>query len=170
MEIGKDKWMVHIGNGHAPEHATLWGEKNNLVLAGDQIISSISPNLGVYATEPDADPVGEWIESCERFLLFAKSQQLVLSGHKLPFTGLSARLNQLVRNHRSCLDRLLSFLSVPRSACDCFEPLFKKKIGKEEYLLALAESVAHLNHLQKLGAVVRDVDCQGVYRYTRAEN
>ena len=166
IEIGNDKWMVHIGNGHAPEHATLWNEKGQFVIAGDQVISSISPNLGVYATEPDADPVGEWIQSCERFLSFGKSTHLVLSGHKLPFTGLPFRLNQLVENHQSCLSRLRAFLTIPRSACDCFQPLFKKKIGKDEYILALGEAVAHLNHLYKIGSVVRVIDCQGVYRYT----
>ena len=58
-----------MGNGHAPEHATFWSINNDIVIAGDQIISSISPNLGVYVTEPEADPVGEWLLSCEAFYL-----------------------------------------------------------------------------------------------------
>ena len=52
---GGRRWRVEIGDGHAPEQATLWGVGHDLVLAGDQILPGITPNLGVYATEPDAD-------------------------------------------------------------------------------------------------------------------
>ncbi len=76
--LGNRSWIVRVGNGHAPEHLTLWCEDEPIVIAGDQIISSISPNLGVYATEPDADPVQEWLTSCEAFLPFSNDKQLVL--------------------------------------------------------------------------------------------
>ncbi|WP_152912692.1 MBL fold metallo-hydrolase [Candidatus Rhodobacter oscarellae] len=85
LRAGGRDWAIRIGNGHAPEHATLWSQSDNLVLGGDQLLPSISPNLGVYATEPDADPVAEWYEACERLLRFARPDQLVLPGHKLPF-------------------------------------------------------------------------------------
>ena len=63
---GGRRWRVEIGNGHAPEQATLWGVGHDLVLTGDQVLPGITPNLGVHATEPDADPVGEWLASCAR--------------------------------------------------------------------------------------------------------
>ncbi len=63
IRIGGRTWDVHMGNGHAPEHATFWSRDDNLVIAGDQILSSISPNVGVYPTEPMADPIGEWLEA-----------------------------------------------------------------------------------------------------------
>ena len=104
---GRD-WDIHIGNGHAPEHLTLWSRDDNLVIAGDQIISSISPNIGVYPNEPEADPLGEWLESCARLAPLARADHLVLSGHKLPFTGLPHRMHQLAENHYSALDRLVA--------------------------------------------------------------
>jgi glyoxylase-like metal-dependent hydrolase (beta-lactamase superfamily II) len=58
LTIGGREWDVRMGDGHAPEHATLWCRDGTLVLGGDQLLPSISPNLGVYATEPEADPVG----------------------------------------------------------------------------------------------------------------
>ena len=63
IRMGGRDWDVHTGNGHAPEHATFWSRDDNLVITGDQILSTISPNIGVYATEPMADPLGEWLES-----------------------------------------------------------------------------------------------------------
>ncbi len=151
---GRD-WDVRIGNGHAPEHATLWSRDQDVVIGGDQLLASISPNLGVYATEPAADPVDDWLEACERLQVFARDSQLVLPGHKLPFTGLPARMRQLIDNHHSALERLLDTLRDPHVAVDCFPVLFKRPIGEGEYGLALVEAVAHLNHLWHLGKVTR---------------
>ena len=90
---------MRFGHGHAPDHATLWSEDGEIVLGGDQLLPSISPNLGVYATEPGADPVAEWIAACRKLQPFATEAQLVLPGHKLPFTGLPDRLRQMIDNH-----------------------------------------------------------------------
>ncbi|MDE3028309.1 MAG: MBL fold metallo-hydrolase [Paracoccaceae bacterium] len=155
IRIGGRYWDVHIGNGHAPEHATFWSRDDNLVIGGDQILPSISPNLGVWASEPDADPVGEWLEACQRLMPLARADHLVLPGHKLPFYGLPLRLTQMIENHHGALDHLLSHLAAPRVGGQCFAPLFKREIGEAEYGLALAETVAHLNHLLREGRVRR---------------
>ncbi len=155
IHAGGRNWDVHIGHGHAPEHLTLWSRDDHLVLAGDQILPSISPNIGVYPTEPDADPLSEWLESCERLALLAREDHLVLGGHNRPFTGLPFRMAQLSDNHHGALTRLRSHLKTPRTACDCFPVLFKRSIDAGTFGLALAESVAHLNHLHALGQVTR---------------
>ncbi|MEL7167453.1 MAG: MBL fold metallo-hydrolase [Pseudomonadota bacterium] len=155
IRIGGRDWDVHIGNGHAPEHATFWSRDDNLILSGDQILPSISPNIGVYATEPMADPIADWLEACERLAGLARADHLVLGGHKLPFTGLPVRMRQLIDNHHGALDRLLDFIDTPKTAGDCFAPLFKRKIGAGEYGLALVEAVAHLSHLYQDGRATR---------------
>lgn len=167
VRAGGRSWDVRIGHGHAPEHATLWSRDDAVVLSGDQILSTISPNLGVYPTEPDANPVGDWIESCEALLPYAREDHLVLGGHKLPFTGLPHRLAAMIRNHHSALDRLLAYLDRPLSAGDVFAPLYKRRIGESEYGLALAEAVAHLNHLHQTGAVSRSLRDDGAWAYQR---
>ncbi|MFO1175610.1 MAG: MBL fold metallo-hydrolase [Paracoccaceae bacterium] len=168
LTIGGRRWTVRIGHGHAPEQATLWSD-DGLILGGDQLLPGISPNLGVYATEPGADPVGEWIASCRDFRPFADDRQLVLPGHKLPFTGLPLRLTQMIENHQGALVRLLDHLSVPRTAVGCFGALYKRVIGEGEYGLALVEAVAHLNHLEKAGQVVRVRQAEGADLWQRTE-
>lgn len=163
---GRD-WDVHIGNGHSPEHATLWSRDDHLVLSGDQILPSISPNIGVYATEPEADPVAEWLEACERLAMFAREDHLVLGGHKLPFTGLPLRMQQLIENHHGALVRLEEYLTEPRTAGEVFAPLFKRKIGQGEYGLALVEAVAHLNHLHQTGRITRETRKDGAWIWQR---
>ncbi len=167
LEIGGRQWQVRIGNGHAPEHATLWSAQGNLVIGGDQLLPSISANIGVYATEPEADPLAEWLESCARLEPFAQEGQLVLPGHKLPFTGLPMRLRQMAENHHSALERLLEHLATPRTAVGCFPILFRRTIGDGEYGLALVEAVAHLNYLLRQGRVRRSIGAKGEYLWQR---
>lgn len=155
IRFGGRDWDVRIGNGHAPEHATFWSKSCELVIGGDQLLATISPNLGVHATEPEADPVGDWLESCERLAPFARDSHLVLPGHKMPYTGLPARMRQLVDNHHSALDRLVEYLKTPHTAAECFPALFKRKIGDGEYGLALVEAIGHLNHLYQTGRITR---------------
>ncbi|SLN53060.1 Hydroxyacylglutathione hydrolase [Roseivivax jejudonensis] len=165
MRIGGRDWDVHIGNGHAPEHATFWSRDDDLVLAGDQMLPSISSNIGVYATEPEADPVADWLEACERLGALAEARHLVLGGHKLPFTGLPMRMRQLVDNHHGALARLEAHLAEPKTAGECFAPLFKRRIGGGEYGLALVEAVAHCLHLWHTGRAVRTLDDDGAWRF-----
>jgi glyoxylase-like metal-dependent hydrolase (beta-lactamase superfamily II) len=164
LHIGGRDWDIRIGNGHAPEHATLWSE-DGIVLGGDQLLPTISPNLGLYPNEPEADPVSDWLEACERLSLFATDDQLVLPGHKLPFTGLPTRLRQLIDNHHSALDRLAAFLTEPHTAHECFETLFRRKIWGGEYGLALVESMAHCHHLYLRGQATRRLRDDGAYLY-----
>ncbi len=163
---GRD-WDVHIGNGHAPEHLTLWSRDDSLVIAGDQILPSISPNIGVYPTEPDADPLSDWLEACARFQALARDDHLVLGGHNLPFTGLPVRMRQLSDNHHGALRRLEAHLVVPRVAADCFAPLFKRRIDAGTYGLALVEAVAHLNHLHQAGRITRQKRADGAWLWHR---
>ena len=154
IRIGKFDWRIATGDGHAPDHATFWCLDAPFVLGGDQFLAGISPNIGVYATEPDANPLDEWLTSCEDSRI-SRSDQAVLPGHRIPYSGLPARIDQLIGNHHGALERLRSYLKRPSTAVDCFPTLFKRSVGEGEFGLALAESVAHLNYLFALGEVER---------------
>ncbi|MDK3017234.1 MBL fold metallo-hydrolase [Pseudodonghicola flavimaris] len=169
IRMGGRTWAVHMGDGHAPEHATFWSLDDNLVLTGDQILSSISPNIGVYATEPMADPLADWLAACDRLSALARPDQLALGGHKMPFVGLPLRMAQLIQNHHSALKRLLKHLDTPQSAAQCFPPLFKRSIGAGEYGLALVEAVSHVNHLYLTGQVSRTRGPDGAWLYQRRD-
>ncbi|MBA3326024.1 MAG: MBL fold metallo-hydrolase [Rhodobacteraceae bacterium] len=165
---GGRRWRVEIGHGHAPEHATLWGIDHDLVIAGDQILPGITPNLGVYATEPEADPVGEWIASCARLGALARPGQLALPGHQLPFVGLGARLAALRTEAEAAQDRLWTALAAPRSAAECFDALYRRRIGNAEYGLALVEAVGHLNHLRSTGRAAAEAGPGGLRLWRRS--
>lgn len=167
IQMGGRTWDIRFGHGHAPDHATFWSRDGDLVIGGDQLLATISPNIGVYATEPGADPLGEWMEACEALQPHARESQLVLPGHKLPFTGLPARMRQLIDNHHGALKRLEDHIANgPCTAAECFPPLFKRKIDGGTYGLALVEAVAHLNHMHQLGKLTRARREDGAWAYS----
>ncbi len=153
LRLAGRRWRVRLGDGHAPDHATLWSEEGDgLILGGDQFLPGISPNIGVYSTEPQADPLGEWLDCCRRFGAIAGDGDLVLPGHKKPFRGLPARMAALVAEHEHALARIRERLARgPATACDLFPVLYRREIRLGEYGLALIEAVAHLNRLGAAG-------------------
>jgi len=161
------RWLVRLGQGHAPDHATLWSLDDDLVLGGDQFLATITPNIGVYATEPEADPLTEWLTSCRRFQEVAENSHLVLPGHKLPFTGLPLRLSQKIASHEAALARLLDHLATPTRAVDCFSALYRRTLGPDDFGLALAETLAHLNCLHGQGQITRDLSADGAWMWRR---
>lgn len=164
IRMGGRDWKVHFGHGHAPDHATFWTD--GIVLAGDQIIPGISSNVGVYPSEPEANPLHDWLQSCRRFRDLV-GDELILPGHKTPFHGGAFRLTQLIENHEHALDRILGALADgPRTAAQLFTPIFKREIGGTQYGLALAESVAHMNYLHQAGRVTRTLS-DGAWVYER---
>ena len=165
IAFGGRQWLVRTGGGHAPEHATFWCKDAGLIVGGDQFLAEISPNIGVYPTEPDADPLLDWLESCIRFRKHADNGSLVLVGHKIPYTGLAVRLGQLIENHHSALARLLQELNRPKAAAECLDILYKREIREDEYGLAIVEAVAHLNHLFHRGHIARSRRGDGAWLY-----
>ncbi|MCV6593108.1 MAG: MBL fold metallo-hydrolase [Silicimonas sp.] len=167
LTIGGRTWQVRMGEGHAPEHATLWSEDDELVIGGDQLLPSISPNLGIYATEPEADPVGDFLASCRHFAEIATPEHYVLPGHKLPYHGLPTRLDQLIENHEGALNRLEAALDTPKTACDCFTPVFKREITGSQFGLAMVEALAHCQHLYHAGRATRTTRDDGALLFQR---
>jgi len=166
IAFGGRTWDVRLGGGHAADHLTFWSRDDGLVIGGDQLLPKISANIGVYATEPDADPVSDWLAATARLAPHAREDQLVLPGHKLPFTGLPRRMTEYRDHTHEALGRLHDWIATPRRAGDCFDPLFQRGIGAAEYGLALVESIAHLNHLHQAGRAERTLGDDGAYWFT----
>lgn len=162
IEIGGQDWRVVGGNGHSPEHACLLRESDGVLISGDQVLPRISSNVSVWPTEPDADPLGDWLESLARLKTELADDVLVLPSHGEPFRGLHARLDALARGHEASLKRLERLLSEPRRAVDAFGALFARPVGDGLLGMATGESLAHLNHLLGRGRASRTLDDDGV--------
>jgi glyoxylase-like metal-dependent hydrolase (beta-lactamase superfamily II) len=166
IRIGAREWRIVIGSGHSPEHACLVDDAGKLMIAGDQVLPRITSNVSLSLSEPEADPLGEWLASIAK-LKTLPDDLLVLPSHGEPFTGLHARLDALDSGHRGRLDALHDFLAEPRRAVDCFGVLFGRAIGDGSFGLATGEAMAHLRRLEVDGRATREVRA-GVHFYSRS--
>jgi glyoxylase-like metal-dependent hydrolase (beta-lactamase superfamily II) len=165
LTIGDTQWEVIVGRGHSPEHACLYCPERNVLISGDQLLPTISSNVSVYPTEPDANPLDEWIESLAELKARVPVDVLVLPAHGKPFRGAHRRLDAMMQEHTHCLNKLERFCNEPRRAVDAFPVLFKSKIDKNNLIMATGESIAHLNYLLNQDRVSVDTDEQGVRWY-----
>jgi glyoxylase-like metal-dependent hydrolase (beta-lactamase superfamily II) len=158
VSIGASDWEVMVGRGHSPEHACLFNAEKNLVIAGDQILPTISSNVSVYPTEPNANPLKDWLESLAAMKKRLPEDVLVLPAHGKPFRGAHDRLDALVKEHTDGLEKLVELCSEPRRAVDVFPALFKSEISDSNLILATGESVAHLSYLVAKGTLAVEAD------------
>lgn len=165
IQLGSNEWQVIIGRGHSPEHACLYCEEQNILISGDQLLPTISSNVSVFPTEPQANPLAEWLESLSALKGQVPEDVLVLPAHGKPFRGAHQRLDALIAEHQDCLTKLLEHCRTPRRAVDVFPALFKGRIDNKNLILATGESIAHLNYLLVADKLQVRQDANGVDWY-----
>ena len=153
IEINGKNWLVIDGQGHTMEHLAFFSEELNVFISGDQLLPTISSHVGIFPTEPEANPVEDWIASCHKLLKILPKNVLVLPGHGRPFIGADKRLKALIEHHETSLDKLHDILKTPKRAVDVFDVLFKREIDDSNLIMATGESLGHLNCLLYRGLI-----------------
>jgi glyoxylase-like metal-dependent hydrolase (beta-lactamase superfamily II) len=167
IRVGEHEWRVVVGTGHSPEHACFHCPDLQLFVSGDQVLPRISSNVSVFPTEPDANPLADWLFSLAKIKREVPDDVLVLPAHNDPFQGLHGRLDYLLGGHERGLTRLRQALAEPKRAVDVFGALFAREIGHEAQVLGLAtgESLAHLNYLVARGEATVERAADGIAWY-----
>jgi len=166
IRIGEHLWRAVVGRGHSPEHLCLYCPDLQVLISGDQVLPRITSNVSVFPTEPDANPLRDWLESLTAIRSAVPDDVCVLPAHNEPFHGLHARIGQLLDGHERSLSRLLEALSEPKSATDVFSLLFRRPVSGGGILqMATGEAVAHLNCLMHRGLVAVEAREGGVNGY-----
>ncbi len=168
LRIGDRDWQVLIGRGHTLEHVCLYCPELQLFIAGDQLLPTISTNVSVWPTEPYANPLEGWLASCRELSQVLPEDVLVLPAHGKPFTGAEARLAALIEGHDEGLKRVYDACRSPQRAVDLFVPLFGREVSGDHVILAVGESIAHLNYLIGQKRLSRSRDGDGVVWYQRS--
>lgn len=154
--IGAHRWKVVLGEGHSPEHACLYNEAQGILLAGDQVLPRITSNVMVSPIEPEGNPLRNWLDSLQR-LQQLPSDTLVLPSHQGVFYGLHERLAQIREHHEHQFDLIEQHLREvgQATATQLMHVLFPRLRGPVDRLMALGETIAHLNLLKHEGVLIR---------------
>ncbi|HIJ38764.1 MAG TPA: MBL fold metallo-hydrolase [Rhodospirillaceae bacterium] len=164
--LGGRRWSVMLGEGHTPAHACLWCAEEKILISGDQILPSISPNISVWPSEPDGNPLAAFMASLVRFRALP-DDCLVLPSHGLPFRGLHHRIDQLLAHHEERLAMTAEAARQPVTAYQLLRILFDRPLDNHQLFFAQGESLAHLHCLMGRGEITRETDAKGVHHFRR---
>ena len=143
--------------GHTPGHLCFVEERTGVVLTGDHVLPTISPNI---ARHPQAgpDPLAAYLASLERLRRWGDG--LALPGHQWRFDGLAGRIDELLAHHEQRLDAVEA--AVASGAETIWEVATRTSWSRpwEEIhgfmrRAALGETAAHLVHLEGRGRLER---------------
>ena len=168
LRIGAHEWRVITGTGHSPEHAALYCEALGVLISGDMLLPRISTNTSVFAVEPEADAVGQFLDSLQKFLPLP-ADTLVLPSHGKPFRGMRERVAQLQAHHAERLDEVRVACASPQSAADIVPLMFRRELDMHQMTFAMGEALAHLHRLWHAGELHRIDGDDGVLRFVKNE-
>jgi glyoxylase-like metal-dependent hydrolase (beta-lactamase superfamily II) len=166
VAIGQDRWRVIIGEGHAPEHVSLYCPERKILIAGDQILPAITTNVSTWHVEPEFDAVGAFLKTCKTFLDVLHPDTLVLPSHRRPFYNVHYRLRELAEHHAARLNLMLDNIDAEIFAGELIDVLFTPGLDGHQIGFAMGEAIAHLNHLVTLGHM-QLVESKSQVRYRR---
>ena len=105
LTVGGRSYAVLDMPGHSPGQMILHDEADNRLLVADQVMTRISPNVGVIDRSPEDDPLQRFLASLERLRRLVPDGGLVLPGHHLPFRTLHGRIAELEAHHEVAVRR-----------------------------------------------------------------
>jgi glyoxylase-like metal-dependent hydrolase (beta-lactamase superfamily II) len=168
LDIGGRDFEIVTGGGHAPEQVMLLCRGEKLFFSADQVLARISPNISVWAWEPDADPLGAYLASLAALHEAVPDHALVLPGHNLPFIGLQDRVADLSSHHEARCETILAACAKrAMHAADLVPILFTRPLDPQQTGFAFGETLAHINHLRRRGDLDTIADADGTLRYRR---
>lgn len=150
--------------GHADGHAMLLRESDGVLLAGDQILERISPNIGLWAYSYP-NPLKHYFASLEKTAALGAS--VALPGHYRPILDIAGRVAELKAHHVERLQFLLQLMhDQPQTCWQLSLTLFPGNLNLAQRRFAWSETLAHLEYLVSEGAVKR-LELNGIVHYIR---
>ena len=167
IELLGDEYHVIWTPGHSDGQICLFRENDGVFLAADHVLPRITPNIGLYSEKDRENPLGDYLSSLEKVSHLPAS--IVLPGHGEPFIGLKERTQEITEHHYHREDALLSMLADgPQNAYQLTQSLFQDRLKNDETKrMAMAEVLAHLEHMRFNGRVTQQRTTDGYILYAR---
>ena len=153
LDLAGEPYEVLVLPGHADGHIALLGTHSGKLFGGDVLLEEITPNIGRW-DDSDPDPLGRYLETLARIQELAPS--LVYPGHRSVVERPAARAQEIALHHAVRLDEHERALREgARSAYDAAQLVWGGRLGFHEQRFALAESLAHIERLERMGRAVQ---------------
>ena len=97
IPVGSFSFKVLWTPGHSPGHICLYEPNQKILISGDYILPTITPNISLHP-QSSSNPLDDFLNSLDKVKQL--EVDLVLPGHESPFTTLQARIEELIWHHK----------------------------------------------------------------------
>lgn len=154
LEVGEYRFRLIATPGHSHGHFCLYEPTTQLFLAGDHILSDITP--GIQARSEAEDPLSAYLRSLDA--IYPLQVRLVLPGHRQPFATFKERIDELKEHHRERASEIMRELEQgPKTIYEVASAITWNVVDSDSWgsvpdlqkLLATGEVFAHMNWLER---------------------
>lgn len=167
IELVGEQYQVLWVPGHSDGQIVLFRERDGVFIAADHVLPRITPNVGLYSTHDRPNPLGDYLASLAKVEHLPAS--IVLPGHGEPFADLGGRVREIIEHHHEREAQILALLrECPQHATSLTRQMFaSRRIENHEALrMAVAEILAHLEHMRLTGLVEQEQTAEGIILYS----
>jgi glyoxylase-like metal-dependent hydrolase (beta-lactamase superfamily II) len=158
MAIGGRRFEVMTGGGHSSAQVMLLCREGWLLLAADQVLPRITPNIGVTALQAHGDPLGRYLASLDQIKRDVPNDVLALPGHDWPFENLHRRIDELISHHHERCDLIAAATrrQGAQTVDDLIPVLFPQVLDLHQRSFAFAETLSHVNYMLGSGRLTQE--------------
>jgi glyoxylase-like metal-dependent hydrolase (beta-lactamase superfamily II) len=154
FKVGDMDFEIIWTPGHSPGHICLYEPNRKILLTGDHVLPTITPNVSIH-TQTNGSPLGDYMRSLEK--LVDLDVELVLPAHEFEIRDLKKRLREIEDHHQIRLAEMVRCVDSGGSTAwevagrvewatgklADFEPFMQRS--------AVGETLAHLEYLFETG-------------------
>lgn len=157
-QVGDFNFELIWTPGHSPGHICLYEPNRKVLLTGDHILPTITPNVSIHA-QTSGSPLGDYMRSLRK--LIDLDVDYVLPAHEFNTTDLKKRIIEIEEHHDIRLDEMWNCVDKGGSTAwevagrvkwatgmlADFEPFMQRS--------AVGETIAHLEYLFETGRLAK---------------
>jgi glyoxylase-like metal-dependent hydrolase (beta-lactamase superfamily II) len=169
LALGRFRLRVIWTPGHSAGHACFYLDDELLLLSGDHVLPTITPNISLWPGSEDENPLSDYLGSLRR--LRGLQPRRVLPAHEYDFADLHARLDELEEHHEERLQQMIEAVKAGASTAYDIARAVRWSIGHYDNFnpgtrrAALTETVAHVRYLVGEGRLRSVAAEDGIARF-----
>ncbi len=158
IKVGSFDFEIIWTPGHSPGHICLYEPNRKVLITGDHILPTITPNVSIN-TQTHGSPLGDYMRSLT--LLEELDVDYVLPAHEFDIKDLKKRITEIGEHHEMRLAEMLS--CVDRGGSTAWDVAGRVKWATgmladfEPHMqrAAVGETLAHLEYMYELGQLAK---------------
>lgn len=140
--------MIHLP-GHCPGHVAI--RLDDILFCGDMVVEGVTPHLTPESIEPNNGLV-HYLESLDRFQVWAAGARLIFNGHDDVITDLSARIVATKQNLIRRMSKALNVLREPLTLAEVCTAVYGET-GGYNLLLVIEKTGAYIEYFYQHGMI-----------------